>query len=126
MQILLSFVLVYGGIVIYFVMLHFGIYRRYPIETYLLMMLGVLVSFHALRRRPGWRRFTIAAAHAAVLFIILGWTLIYSRLPLRPLPISVGHAMPAFSLPDQDGRLVSTEDIRGKTAALFVFYRGYW
>jgi len=126
MRIILSFALVYGGIAFYFVLLHFGIYRKYPIETYLLMLLGVLVACAAARRRPGWTRYGIAGAHAAMTLLILGWTLIYSRLPVQPLPFSIGQAMPQFALSDQDGRLISTDTIRGRTAALYVFYRGYW
>jgi len=126
MRIAASFILVYGGILLYFAFLHFGIYRRYPVETYALMLLGVLLAWAAARRRRGWKRYAVAGAHAAVTLIILGWTLVYSRLPVHPLPFEVGDAMPAFSLSDQDGGVVSTADLRGRTAALFVFYRGYW
>lgn len=51
MQILLSFLLVYGGIALYFILLHFGIYRQYPVETYLMMLLGVLAALVVVVRR---------------------------------------------------------------------------
>ena len=126
MLILLSFVLVYGGIALYFLLLRFGIYRLYPIETYLLMLLGVVAAVVAVRRRPGWRRYLFVGAHAAMFLLVLGWTLAFSRLPVLAMPVSVGQPMPVFSLPDQDGHPVSTDSFRGRNAALYVFYRGYW
>ena len=126
MLILLSFVLVYGGIAIYFLLLKFGIYRLIPIETYLLMLLGVCSMFFAARQRGGWVRYTVAGLHGAVFLLIIFWTLVYSRLPIHPLPVAVGQEMPSWSLPDQDGRSFSPDSLRGKTAALYVFYRGYW
>jgi hypothetical protein len=126
MQLLLSFILVYGGIAVYFVLLRFGIYRLYPIEMYLLILGGVLIAFVAAGRRPSWGRYAIAGMHGAVFLLMLGWTLLYSRLPVRPLPVTVGQAMPVFSLTDQDGRAFSTDSQRGKVAALYVFYRGHW
>ena len=126
MQLLLSFVLVYGGIAVYFLLLRFGIYRRYPVEMYLPMLGGVVVAILAARRRPSWARWAVAGTQGMVFLLILGWTLFYSRLPVRSLPVLVGQAMPVFSLTDQDGQAFSTGSLRGKTAALYVFYRGHW
>jgi peroxiredoxin (alkyl hydroperoxide reductase subunit C) len=39
--------------------------------------------------------------------------------------IAAGDEAPDFSLPDQDGNIVSLEDLRGQTSVL-VFYPGDW
>ncbi len=126
MLMLLSFVLVYGGIALYFLLLHFGIYRLFPIETYVLMFLGVSSALAAALRRGGWGRYAVVGLHGAVFLLILFWMQVYSRLPVHNLPVAVGQGMPSWSLADQDGHLFSTDSLRGKTAALYVFYRGYW
>jgi peroxiredoxin len=38
----------------------------------------------------------------------------------------VGEPMPAFAMPDQDGRLVSLEDILASGPAVLAFHRGHW
>jgi peroxiredoxin len=38
----------------------------------------------------------------------------------------VGEIMPQFTLPDQDGRFVSLEDVLRKGPAVLVFHRGHW
>jgi len=39
---------------------------------------------------------------------------------------NVGEAMPDFTMPDQDGRLVSLEGILAKGPAILAFHRGHW
>lgn len=38
----------------------------------------------------------------------------------------IGDIMPDFMLPDQDGRLVSLEELREKAPVVLVFHRGHW
>jgi peroxiredoxin len=38
----------------------------------------------------------------------------------------VGEAMPPFTMPDQDGRLVSLESILANGPAVLAFHRGHW
>ena len=44
----------------------------------------------------------------------------------RGTAVAVGEVAPDFTLEDQNGRKVSLSDARGKSAAVLVFYRGYW
>lgn len=39
---------------------------------------------------------------------------------------SVGQPAPGFSLPGTDGETHSLEALRGRSAAVLVFYRGVW
>lgn len=38
----------------------------------------------------------------------------------------VGHVMPGFTMPDQDGHLVSLDEILARGPAVFAFHRGHW
>jgi cytochrome oxidase Cu insertion factor (SCO1/SenC/PrrC family) len=40
--------------------------------------------------------------------------------------IKVSEAAPDFTLENQDGKLVTLSDYRGKNTVVLVFYRGYW
>ena len=115
-----------GGLGLYFLLLHFGIYRRYPVETYLLLGLGAFLAWHAARRGGGFWLWALAAAQGVFFVLFLGWTLVFSRMPARELAVKPGDPMLDFALPDQDGRAFSSAALRGKTAALYIFYRGDW
>ena len=64
---------------------------------------------------------------AAVLFIAFaavtaaqgGWP---SADPTQAGP-RVGQSVPAFALPDQSGRIATSESVRGARGAVIVFYR---
>jgi hypothetical protein len=126
MRMLAAAGLVFGGLGLYFGLLELGIYRLYPIETYLAMTAGTALSIVEARRRRGlWRH----ASAALLLLLTAGigyWTLSFSRMPQHNLPCQVGDALPLFSLPDQDGMEFSTSSRKGVTAALYIFYRGDW
>jgi len=121
-----SLVTAAGGLGLYFLLLHFGIYRRYPVETYLLLGIAALLAWRAARGRGGFWLWSVAAIQGGFLVFFLGWTLVYSRIPLQELPVKPGDAMLDFVLPDQDGSSFSSAALRGKTAALYIFYRGDW
>jgi peroxiredoxin len=38
----------------------------------------------------------------------------------------VGERMPGFTMPDQDGKLVSLDDLLGQGPAVLAFHRGHW
>jgi len=40
--------------------------------------------------------------------------------------VQPGHPAPDFMLPDTDGRLVSTRDLRAHGPVVVTFYRGKW
>ncbi len=126
MYLFLSFLMSLAGIQIYFVFLWLGVYRRYPIETYALMLLGTLLAFWAARQKKSFWRFALAFMNGFLLIFILAWTLHYSRLPDRIIPFRAGQAFPSITLADQDERPFASDDLKGKTAVLYIFYRGDW
>jgi hypothetical protein len=45
---------------------------------------------------------------------------------LQETALKVGDAAPSFSLLDQDGRLVDSQELLAKGPLVLVFYRGMW
>lgn len=123
---ILSVILVFGGLGLYFLLLWLGIYRLHPIETYAAMASGTALAFFNAFRHRGWWRYATAAALLLLTASIGYWTLVLSRTPRNSLAVRVGDAMPSFSLPDQDGVEFSSASREGVTAALYLFYRGDW
>lgn len=123
---ILSLVLVFGGLGLYFLLLSLGVYRQYPIETYAAMTAGTALAFVSAFRRRGWWRYATASALLLLTAAIAYWTLAFSRTPPNSLAVRPGDPMPSFSLPDQDGREFSTDSRSGIAAALYIFYRGDW
>lgn len=44
----------------------------------------------------------------------------------RTTPLGVSDRAPAFSLPDQQGRTTSLNDLLREGPAVILFYRGHW
>jgi peroxiredoxin len=79
------------------------------------------LAFHL----QGGERLPVAYALA----VLIGWILYvfgYSRFPQRDAEqLQVGHALPVFTLQDDQGRSVSSRSLLGY-AAVLIFYRGNW
>lgn len=101
-------------------------FRRYPWEIFVL--LGVAISLGALAaaERPSLLNgllllVELGALAASLLYLGLG-----ARFPRSKVRVGAGERLPRFSLPDSTGKLFHSEDLEGKTAALYLFYRGDW
>lgn len=92
-----------------------------------LSILGVRAAWsHPPRRRGRVLAPILAGLNLAVaglfcffLFVATAW------LPAAANAPAVGQTAPPFELPDQNGRSVSLESLRGRNLVL-VFYRGFW
>jgi cytochrome oxidase Cu insertion factor (SCO1/SenC/PrrC family) len=101
-------------------------FRRYPAEIFVL--LGIAVVFGALGTadRPSLLTglllcFELVALVAAILYLGVG-----ARFPRSRVSVSPGERLPRFTLPDSTGRPFRSKDLEGKSAALYLFYRGDW
>ncbi len=115
------------GIVTYFaVAVKFPDLRDSAIVNLVLVAAGALVAFWGLVRRRNWKSwlgFTGATAFAGLFFwYIFAYS---SQLPTPDTAPAVGSMAPPLKLPDETGRMLSLDDLRGDRV-LVVFYRGYW
>ena len=80
------------------------------------------------------RRATLGIA-LAVMVLGVGWRVIQSRTPIEvemesrtPIDVAslgpqVGEQVPAFSLPDQNGRIRTLDSVLGRNGAILLFHR---
>jgi hypothetical protein len=100
--------------------------RDTAIVNLVLVAAGIVISIWALFRRRNWKSwlgFLSGSALAGLfLFYIFGFS---NQLPAPDSAPSVGDLAPSLKLPDQTGRVLSLDNLRGERV-LVVFYRGYW
>lgn len=101
-------------------------FRRYPWEVFVLLGIAVSIGALATAERP-------SPLNGVLLFVELGAlaaSLVYlglgARFPRSEVRVGTGERLPSFELPDSTGQLFHSEGLEGKTAALYLFYRGEW
>ena len=106
----------------------FGVYRRVPVENYLLLALAAGFGIYALIQEPS----LVNGAAVLVPTAALGlgaWYLnlsSHARFPRDELRLSIGDRFPRFSLPDSHGQVFDSSSVEGVSSALYLFYRGDW
>jgi hypothetical protein len=112
--------------ILYWTTMSAGIYRRIPIEHYVLVGASAVVGLYALIREPSWR--------AAVIFFIVFVSLVFmawyvhfgSVFRRGPINLKVGERFPEFTLSDSRGQPFSSRQRAGRQSVLYLFYRGNW
>ncbi len=105
-----------------------GVYRRVPVENYLILALAAGIGLYALIHQPS----VLNGAAVLVPTVVLGlaaWYLNLSaptRFPRDEPRLKVGDRFPRFSLPDSQRRPFQSESLEGVSSALYLFYRGDW
>jgi len=125
----IAFALVVVGGALWWVTLRFlGVYRRVPVENYVIWALAAGVGLYALIHEPS----VVNGAAVLVPTVVLGlaaWHLNVSanaRFPRDEVRLRVGDRFPRFSLPDSQRRPFQSESLEGVSSALYLFYRGDW
>jgi len=123
---LASLLLLAASLVISWLTLKAGVYRRIPYEHYILLSGSIGVGIYAWRQDPSW----VTGGPIFIVVLVAGFLVWYvhwgSVFPRSELRIRVGDRFPDFSLPDSDGKTITADDLGGKQSALYLFYRGDW
>jgi hypothetical protein len=119
--------LVLFGAISYFTLaVKFPDLRDTAVVNLVLVAAGLVITTWGLFRRRNWKSWLgfLSGTTLAGLFLyyIFGLS---SQLPGPQTAPSVGDLAPPLTLPDQTGRVLSLDDLRGERV-LVVFYRGYW
>jgi len=125
-MIVLSLICMCAGLVLYFALSFAGIYRLYPMESYALMAIATGLAWRTARSAGGWWRYGICGFNSLMLAIFLFWTMVFSQLQEQKLPVMVGKQFIPITLTDHNGSLFHSANLVGKSAALYLFYRGDW
>ncbi|MGH7822727.1 MAG: hypothetical protein ACREQ9_23465 [Candidatus Binatia bacterium] len=100
------------------------IHAEHPLPVYALL-LGSVGAAVASRRRGALRWITIGAA-ALVTLLFVAHTTFVSRLDRGELAVRAGEPFPEFTLETSAKQSFSPSELQGRSAALYVFYRGHW
>ena len=122
----LSLIFMFAGPVLYFALTFAGIYRLYPMESYVLMAVAIGLSWRTARSKRGWWRYGVCGFNSVMLVIFIYWTMFFSQLPEQKIPVVVGKSFIAITLTDHNGNLFNSANLIGKSSALYLFYRGDW
>ena len=122
----LSLIFMFSGLALYFVLTFAGIYRLYPIESYVLMAVAIGLAWRTARSKRGWWRYSVCGFNSVMLVMFIYWTMFFSQLPEQKIPVVVGKPIIPITLTDHNGNLFNSANLIGKSAALYLFYRGDW
>jgi predicted membrane channel-forming protein YqfA (hemolysin III family) len=123
-MLVVSLVLAVAGVLVFWFIPTFQVYATYPWPSYVLLASSVLIAFRSPSR--WWRKGMVVAVTSTLLVLFVGITAYLPRLYRPPLAVKVGDRFPDFTLTTSTRESFSPSDLRGKTAALYVFYRGDW
>ncbi|HTL81798.1 MAG TPA: redoxin domain-containing protein, partial [Bacteroidia bacterium] len=91
--------------------------------------LGVFIAVNIIKH-PGWYGWAIPApmAFMSVMFSMVGVKeqKAFKRAATKELNVEVGQPAPDFSLPDENGKIVTVSEFKGVQPVLLLFVRGDW
>ena len=123
-MLLVSLVLLVGGFALYVWVPALLIYWTYPWPVYAIMVGAVAAAVAS--RRAGKLRWATIGFTGLITVLFLTYTLILSRLSHGELAVHPGDAFPDFTLQTSTKELFSPSQLKGQSAALYIFYRGDW
>lgn len=123
-MLLLSLALLVGAVALYVYVPALLIYWTYPWPVYALMLGAVAAAVAS--RRAGKLRWATVGFTSLITGLFLFFTLMASRLSYGELAVRPGDAFPDFTLQTSTKEPFSPSQLKGQSAALYVFYRGDW
>jgi hypothetical protein len=105
-----------------------GIYRRVPVENYVLFVIAAGIGLYAVVERPSIPNGALVLVSLAMLGALVWYVhfAVGSTFPREELALRVGDRFPEISLPDSEGQLFQSASMEGVASALYLFYRGDW
>ena len=124
-MLLVSIVLLLSAVALYVGSAEILLYSRHPWPVYGLLLAAIAAAAAAARSQRAWRLGVMALA--ALVAVAVVYVHSFRSSAERPeLAVSPGDPFPEFSLATSTGGRFSPSELRGKSAALYVFYRGDW
>lgn len=115
-----------ASVLLFFWTLRRGVFRRYPWEQFVLLGLAAAAGFGALWSRPGVVTLLLFGLEVAALAVFTWYFSIGARFSRGEVSVKAGDPLPRIQLPDSEGRPFDSDELVGKSTALYLFYRGDW
>lgn len=126
MTILLSVAAQIAAYLLYWIRLRSGREKRHPLDAYALLTLGLVIALAQSALDPSKKHVGFALGSLLAAAGFLYYIVVYSRYGERSLKMAVGDRLPRLHCVDSDGQPFDSNALIDKTAALYVFYRGFW
>jgi ABC-type Na+ efflux pump permease subunit len=123
-MLLVSIAVAVAAIAVYALTPALLIYWKYPWPIYGAMLASVALALGS--RRRGILRYTTVGLTGLATVAFLVVTLVTTRLDHGQLALRPGDSFPDFTLTTSTKRPFSSAELRGQSAALYIFYRGDW
>ena len=121
-MLLLSIVLTIGAVLSYVLSPHQLIYSTHPLMAYALFAAAAVAGWRSGGRSRGVMLAVVVVLVTAIFYVHS----VRSRTAAADLAIAPGDPFPAVTLPTSTGVPFSSADLNGRSAALYLFYRGDW
>jgi hypothetical protein len=123
-MLVVSLALAVGGVLLFWFVPTFQVYMPYPWPSYALLILSVGAALRSPARRR--RKGAAVVFSSALLVLFVAFTAYLPNLERTELAVKAGDRFPDFTLKTSLREQFSPRDLRGKSAALYIFYRGDW
>ena len=87
---------------------------------------GCALGLGSIVQKRAWHKVPVVGLELALTGLLTWYFASFSFLPPHELQVGVGDPFPAYSLPDQDGRVHAVEASAPRGPTLYIFYRGDW
>ena len=123
----LGYSLLLFGVALYWGTLRLlGIYRRLPVEQYIVFGGAAGIGLYALLREPSLLHGGLFVLGTSCLLGLAWYVHWGSIFPRGKLALKVGDRFPDISLTDSEGKLFHSRSMEGLGSALYLFFRGGW
>jgi len=123
-MLLVSIALLVAAFALYTLVAALLIYWTQPLPVYALLLASVAAAVAS--RRRGILRWITIGATGLVMVLFFAYVTFLSKLAPADLAVRAGDRLPDFTLRTSANESFSPSALKGKTAALYVFYRGHW
>lgn len=114
------------SVAVFFWTLRRGIFRRYPWEQFVLVGTAVALGLAAFVGEPNLPRFLLLGLELAALVSLTWYMGIGARFRRGRLSVATGDTLPRIQLLDSEGRRFDSDELLGRSSALYLFFRGDW
>lgn len=114
------------GVVTYAMLLMGAQLLHTPWYAPILAIIGVGLTFIAVRRKPGVWRYTALLFCCLLVVAELMFLFSFTKLPKYAGPAVAGQQFPEFTTKLADNMAFSNNDFVGQKSTALIFYRGHW
>lgn len=123
-RLLISVALLAGAVTLYLCWTTLQLHTLHPWPVYFLLAVSLGIALSS--RAPRSRKLPVVGLSLLFALAFVGYMESFSMTGKPELAIGIGDPFPDFTLTTSRGDTFSSDSLRGKSRALYLFYRGDW